>query len=233
VVCLFDVHTGGLVRRFRGHAFGAVNSVAFSADGSLLASAGSDTTALVWDVSAASRDLPRAKKLTEEDVRLYQGRLDQADAGLAYRAICHLAGSPAETVKALQRQLRPASVLDDARIPKLMSELDSEKKDVAEGAGKELAKLGEAVVPAVARALTQQKKPSRKVVLWLVRFQEELQSNPSPARLRILRAIHVLERIASPDALDLLRAMAKGDPDAEQTRSAREAVERLQRRGVK
>jgi WD40 repeat protein/tetratricopeptide (TPR) repeat protein len=48
---LLDVHSGKLVRAFRGHK-NRVWSVAFSADGTRLATASGDTTAKLWDVQS-------------------------------------------------------------------------------------------------------------------------------------------------------------------------------------
>jgi WD40 repeat protein/basic membrane lipoprotein Med (substrate-binding protein (PBP1-ABC) superfamily)/DNA-binding SARP family transcriptional activator len=58
-VPLFNSTTGALLRSFEGHAEGSsVSGLAFSPDGSHLASSGSDNTAQVWRVSDGSRATP-------------------------------------------------------------------------------------------------------------------------------------------------------------------------------
>jgi hypothetical protein len=49
--------------------------------------------------------------------------------------------------------------------------------------------------------------------------------------LRTSRAIEVLERIAAPEARQLLTKLAAGAPGAEPTREAKAALERLTKRG--
>jgi RNA polymerase sigma factor (sigma-70 family) len=52
-------------------------------------------------------------------------------------------------------------------------------------------------------------------------------AGPSPLWLRAKRAIMVLEHIATPEARDLLKALADGEPDALPTKEAKAALERL------
>jgi hypothetical protein len=53
---------------------------------------------------------------------------------------------------------------------------------------------------------------------------------PSPALLRGLRAIAVLEQIGTPEAKQLLLNLAAGAPEARLTREAKAALGRLVRR---
>jgi hypothetical protein len=53
--------------------------------------------------------------------------------------------------------------------------------------------------------------------------------NPKPKWTRAVRAIVLLEHIASPDAVAILNDMAAGHPEAEPTKAAKEALERVAR----
>lgn len=51
--------------------------------------------------------------------------------------------------------------------------------------------------------------------------------NPKKKWTRAVRAIVLLEHIATPDALAILKDMAQGDPDAQPTRQAKESLAKL------
>jgi hypothetical protein len=48
----------------------------------------------------------------------------------------------------------------------------------------------------------------------------------APAELRVLRALEALERLDTEESAAVLRALAKGAPEARQTRDAKAALER-------
>jgi U3 small nucleolar RNA-associated protein 13 len=49
VVRIWDADAGEAVREFRGHKKGPISGLAFSPDGSLLATGGRDRRVLLWD----------------------------------------------------------------------------------------------------------------------------------------------------------------------------------------
>jgi hypothetical protein len=66
----------------------------------------------------------------------------------------------------------------------------------------------------------------RRVELLL----EKVEKTPStPPQLRVLRALAVLEWMNNPQAREVLAALAKGAPEARQTRLAQEALDRTNR----
>jgi hypothetical protein len=142
----------------------------------------------------------------------------------AYSALTTLADHPAQAVALLRQHLRPAQPPEG--VAKLIADLDSGDFDQREQATRELAKLGGLAEPALREALAG--KPSaeakRRIEEVLQRLTEPVRD---PATLRHIRAVEVLERLASDDARALLRELAQGAPGATLTREARLSLQRL------
>jgi RNA polymerase sigma factor (sigma-70 family) len=229
VIVLWDLITGRELCQLRGHQ-GEVAAVAFAADGKTLASGSADTTALVWDVAGLLR---RAKSsagdLTSQQVEAYWTDLAGGDAAKAFEALGALAAAPRLAVPYLREQLRPAPAADAGRIAQWIADLDSNRFKVRQNARVELEKLGELAAPALREVLKgQPSAETRKRVEELLE-KSTGRSNLAGERLRSLRAVEALERIATPDARQVLKTLAAGAPGALQTLAAQEALERLAR----
>jgi hypothetical protein len=151
-----------------------------------------------------------------------------SDAPRALEALQQLTACPAPAVRLLRGHLKPAPV-DEPRLELLLRDLDDRSFARREKAEKELAGLGEVVMPALQRALKS--KPSAEAqtrmekVLKLVRG-----GTVTGERLREVRGVEVLEALASAEADALLRELAGGAPGARLTREARAALERARLR---
>lgn len=227
-IVLFDVRTGKQLLRLQGAA-SVVENLAFSPDGNKLASAQNDSTALVWDVSAARRKLPRSE-LTANDLERLWTDLCDADAVKAHAALWTLVAKPAKAVPFLKEHLQPVPRVTPERLQRLIADLNADEFTRREEATHELAKLGSEAEPELRKAL--EGKPSLEMRRRAETLLKELscQTEITPEALRQLRAIHVLEQIGSPEARQILASLAQGAPAAPATRDAAAALQRLDQR---
>jgi RNA polymerase sigma factor (sigma-70 family) len=222
-VVLVERAGGGRRRAFPGHTGGIV-AVQFSRDGRRLISGAGDTTALIWDVTGG-----RAKRidLSPRELAARWEALAADDAGAAFDALWDLVGAPG-TVGFLRQRMKPVPEPETAR---LITALDAESFDEREAATEELASLGEVAEPALAALVGGRPLPearSRAEGL-LKRVREPGDRRPTGESLRPVRAVEVLEAVGTPEARELLEALAKGAPGATLTREARESLGRLRR----
>jgi WD40 repeat protein len=221
---VWQVQTGQEVATFRGHT-GVINGFAFSADGKMLASASTDTTALTWDLSAAlSKAIPK-RTLTEAEVQSHWDALAGDDARQAYSAMCDLIAAPTPAVTLLNQRLKPAPALDPKAVNRLLTGVGDPAFGVREKATAALLQLDERVVPMIDKELAG--KPTLEVRVRLEKIHATLSGMVlAKEKLRSYRAIEVLERIGTPEAHRLLERMADGAPGASETTAARNSLKR-------
>jgi RNA polymerase sigma factor (sigma-70 family) len=223
---VWDAATGQALARLEGHQ-GPIGTIAFAPDGRRLASASADTTALVWDVHGLSAKPGLAQRVLDADSLQARWNDLAADDGLAaLEAVNALVSAPKQAVPFLKAQLQPAAVVDQALVRKLLEQLDSGEFKVRVKAQAELLKIGDQVLPYIEKEL------AGKLPLETRQRLEALQSKLSVTamtadRLRLVRAIEALERIASTEAREVLHSLAEGAPGALATSQARAALERL------
>jgi len=148
-----------------------------------------------------------------------------ADAGSAYLAMRALLADRKETVRFLKDRLKPVPLADSRQMARWLADLDADAFAVREKATAGLAELGELAEPALRRALVG--RPSAELRRRAESLLEILAAPPSPERLRALRAVEVLEQLATPEARGLLAVLAHGAPEARLTREATAALDRL------
>jgi WD40 repeat protein len=222
-VRLYDAFSGKELRRLEGHQ-GYVEALAFSADGKALASGASDTTALVWDLAVSAAPAPAAD-LTQQELAALRTDLSETDAAKGLKAMQRLAGAR-QTVAWLREQLKPAPGVEARRLEQLIGELGSNDFAVRQKAHEELEKLGELAGPALRKAIAA--KPSLDVQQRIDSLLAKLgQVELTTPQLQAIRAVEVLEHIGTPEAVQLLTALAKGAPGARLTREAEAALQRL------
>jgi RNA polymerase sigma factor (sigma-70 family) len=225
---LWEMATGHERLRLSGHR-DSVLSLSFSRDGRTLASGSSDTTALVWDVTGL-RTGAKLEPLTVGGQERFWAALARPDALRAYRAVWGLAGRGKETVRFLEKRLRPVAAVDGRQVERRIADLSSRRFAVRKRAMRELEQWAELAEPALRKALAA--NPSLEARQRLEKLLKKLTS-PWGERLRAVRAVEVLEDVGGPEARRLLAALARGEAAALLTREAKAALERFSKKAVK
>ncbi len=223
---VWDLTSGKLLRETNAHR-GEVMSLAVSRDGRTLLSASADTTLLLWNVAelAPARPALVIRREAKEVTALWE-RLASDDGEKAYEAVIQLAATPDQAVPHVRKSLQPVPAPDKERIARLIADLGSDRFTVRETAAGEFQQIGELAEPALRKAVAdaasaQVRRRAAELLSVLdgpVTFHENL---------RAIRAVEVLERIATPDARQLLESLAKGAPEAWLTQDAKRSLERL------
>src|SRR5262249_14635384 len=126
----------------------------------------------------------------------------------------------------LKARLRPVEAPPPERVRRLIDDLDSGEFAVRDRAERDLAQLAQLAEAALREA--PKGKPSLEAFRRSERLLERLEEPVGdPEQLRGLRAVEVLERIGTPEAIEALRALAKGAPAARLTKEARASLDRL------
>jgi RNA polymerase sigma factor (sigma-70 family) len=217
-VRLWEVATGERVRDLAGHKE-RVTSVAFTPDGRTLVSDSFDAV-LRWDLAG------RRLALTTTDLNALWEDLSRVDAGPAYRAAWALAGAPRQALPFLKEHLRPARRPDDTqKLADLIADLDAGQFAVRQQAQRALEDQAELAAPALRQALTQ--KPALEVRR---RLEQLLTLADTPAASPVWRQRHrallALEQMQTPEARQLLQALADGAANARLTQEAKATLER-------
>ncbi len=223
-VRLWEAATGKVRWCFQKHR-ASVRRGAFSRDGKLLATGSDDTTILIWDLAAAAGP-PRQSPQSAKELDALWADLCGDDATKAFQAIHRLAAVPEQTLPFLRQHLKPVPAPDQKRIRQLVEMLDSADFPTRQKAAEELEKQADAAV-GMLRQIGAKEKPSLEVRRRLQQIVESIESKPES--LRAVRAVEVLEWMATPEAVRLIDQLANGAAGARLTLEAVEAKRRLSR----
>jgi WD40 repeat protein len=219
-VRLWETATWKVRAEFRGHR-DRITALAFGPDGRLF-TGGLDTTVLGWDVRPP-RDAAKGTLAEAWEA------LARSDARAGFQAQGRFLAEPAQAVEWFTARLAPVVPPGPSRVKALIADLDDDDFTARERATADLREYGPVVAAALREVVA---KPSsdeaRHRAEGLLR---EVESGVIPPReLRALRAVEVLEWIATREARDRLLELAKGAPDARLTREAAATCKRLEGR---
>ena len=196
-----DPATGEELARFKSHD-SVIVALGLSPDGRKVVSGGADGTLTLWDLPTAS--VSPATKLGDDRLKELWNELESTDGKTAFRAMGTLSRHPDETMPFLRPLLPHGRAADPKVVERLVAELDHEEFAVREKASAALAKLGHAAAPllrSAASSATSLEVRGRLRTL-LARIDNAAIGSE---RIRMVRAIEVLERIGSPEASSMLR----------------------------
>jgi hypothetical protein len=183
----------------------------------------------VWRIDGKGSPARRASasKIPVHELAIYWAEFGARDAHRAFRAIQILATTdPEDAVGLLRKGLRQTLPEDSEQIAAWIRGLDSPQFAVRTKATEQLESLGDRAEAAMSRALAA--NPSAEAHRRLEQLFQKLDANPSVERLRRLRAIEALERIATKEAAALLRDLAQREPGTRLEQEAKATLGRIQ-----
>ena len=195
------------------------SALAFSPDGSRLATAQDDGTVLIWAVPR------RMSPWQAPDADRLWANLISDDSRKAWWAIWQLLDHPERATELISARLPPLSAWDDTA--EQISRLDHPKYPVRERAMRELAVRGRGVEEALRAVLKAARSEEQRTRAEQLLSKIDTAVAPTGEILRGLRCVWLLERIGTSEAKKLLTELANGTTWSLATIEAKAALERL------
>ena len=202
----------------------SIQTLQFSPDGAVLATGNADGTILLWNTR------PPGGKTPLVELAAIWNDLAADDPVKAYAAQGALLAEPKTAIGLLRDKLAAPKPFDAKELAQLIANLNHPRYAEREAATRRLeiqaAEIESALELALPGAAPEVEQRLERI---LVAIRRPIKDG---AHLRLLRSLEVLERIATPEARDLLQKMAKSSGTV--ARDARDSLARLaQRRGEK
>jgi hypothetical protein len=224
LIQLFEVATGKERWRLKTDDE-SVYSLVFSPDSTQLAGGDWGGTVWLYDATGRSKAPGAAAPLSPAELEALWSDLASPDGRRAGRAVRTLIDASAASVGLLNSRLRPARV-DAGEVARLVKDLDNDTFAVREKATASLEAIADSAEGELQRVLKA--APSPEVRRRLEALLERARQRPlANEEARELRAVEVLEHVATPKARKLLETLATGVPEARLTREAVASLQRL------
>jgi len=203
-------------------------ALAFSPDGTTLASAGPHTAVMLW-TKLPWREPTRTiapLRLEPAEVEILWKILAQPDGRRAHQAVWALAGAPELSIPFIKKAIKPGLYVSPKQVEQYLRNLDCANFELRQTAMRELESLGDAAEDALLAALKTNAsiEARRRIEDLLSRVNDA-----SPQKLQMHRALEVLEYAATDDAQLVMETLAQGGAGHWLTNTARTALERQQR----
>jgi hypothetical protein len=218
-VRVYEVASGA--ERFVFKHQGEVTGLAFAPDGRTLAAASQEAPVYLWDLTGDLGGPPAAWDATAADA--VWDELAAKDPAKAFAAARRLRANAKDAIPVLKERAKlPPAASADA-LKKLFADLTSEDFSTREKATETLAGFSEVVRGALEAeaARTESPEAKRRLAGLLTRLDA-----PLPGRVRLIRAVEVVEGIGTPEAKALLEAWAGGSAGATLAVEAKAALGR-------
>jgi RNA polymerase sigma factor (sigma-70 family) len=201
----------------------AVRGLALTPDGRRAVTTMRDGTGLVWDIDARANSDRAVMTAAEKDLEKYWSDLGSDNGRVAYAAVWRLSETRTDSLVAfVRKKLHPIAPADPVLVAKWIEKLDDSKYSVREQASRELESLGWLAFPALRTIL------STNTSAEVRRRANALLSKIRPmnsADLQGIRAVHILVRVGTDEARQILNDLTRGVVDHPVTRAAQSGVD--------
>jgi WD40 repeat protein len=224
-----DLATGKPLSSAEGHEDNVL-SLSFSKDGKTLASGSEDGTLQLWNAAVLPQWEKAKEALSDKELSSLWSYLAGDEDVATYQAMQRVVRESNRAVAFFEARVNKLSSLDEPHLAKLVADLDSDEFAVRERATEEL-KSGNELVEKALRKVLKEKTVPLEAKRRLEQIIDTLANRPAgDERRRRQAGLDVLERIGTPEAKQVLKTFADGPAEAELTREAKTALERLAKR---
>ena len=192
----------------------------FLPDNKHLIAAHGDGTALVWELPPEALKPPsqRMTARTWED-------LASIDAHVGHNAVWAMWNEPDKALALLKEKLKPAKSPPAKELAAWIEELGANEFAKREEAMKRLKAYGRTIESSLRQAASRTANAEQKKRLNELLSGYQSVASRTPEEIRAIRCVQVLEKLKDPEAKQLLRELAKGEPSAILTQEAKKTAE--------